>query len=220
VLAQNASWRWPTGRSTLDRRYFPDIDRALRNLDRTGDLTDETKQILRHKLFVTGPETPPGITQFEGRGPLGRWLQVVATREALMLLRKAQRDRVPRVVDPSAGGFELQVLRREYRAEFEHAFSDALARLTSKDRNVMYYHFVGRLSIDRIGAIYQVNRVTAFRWLRAARTALVAHTRTLLAERMNLPADELDSLLRLVQSRASVSVERLLRQAQVSSRQL
>jgi hypothetical protein len=33
---------------------------------------------------------------------------------------------------------------------------------------------------------------------------------------MNLAADELESLLRLVQSRASVSVERLLRQARTA----
>ena len=78
---------------------------------------------------------------------------------------------------------------------------------------MLYYHLVGQLGIDRIGAIYRVHRVTAFRWIRDAREALVTRTRELLAERMNLAGDELESLLRLVQSRASVSVERLLRQA-------
>jgi len=192
----------------FERTYFHEIDHALRNIDRSRDLTEEIKQTLREKLFVG---QTPGITRYAGRGPLGRWLQVVATREALMRLRKHRREHLR--ADIELADHELHVLRREYRAEFERAFADALASLTSKDRNLLYYHLIGRLSIDRIGAIYRVHRVTAFRWLRDARDGLVSRTRELLAARMNLAGDELESLLRLVQSRASVSVERLLRQA-------
>ena len=197
----------------FEQTYFAEVDRALRSLDRDGDLTDEVKQRLRHKLFVPAAGEPPGITQYQGRGPLGRWLQVVATREALMHLRSTQRARVRDHVGLASRDHDLQVLRREYRAQFEQAFADALASLSPKERNLLYYHLVGRLSIDRIGAMYRVHRVTAFRWVRDAREALVVQTRQLLAERMHLASDELESLLRLVQSRASVSVERLLRQA-------
>lgn len=197
----------------LEVRYFPEIDRALRHLDRSGDLTDEVKQLLRHKLLMASPNKLPGITAFSGRGPLGRWLQVVATREALMLLRQAQREQPAPSASMAGRDYELHILRREYRAEFERAFADALAALTAKDRNLLYYHLIGGLSIDRIGAIYHVHRVTAFRWLTSARQALVQHTRSLLGARLKLADDELESLLRLVQSRASVSVERLLRGA-------
>jgi RNA polymerase sigma-70 factor (ECF subfamily) len=202
-----------TALAAFERRFFPEIDHALRNIDREGDLTDEIKQQLRHKLFVAEPGARPGIVHYQGRGPLGRWVQVVATREALMHLRKTRREQARNALDLAARDYELHLLRRDYSAQFEQAFADALAALTSKDRNLLYYHLVGRLGIDRIGAIYRVHRVTAFRWIRDAREALVARTRELLAERMNLAADELESLLRLVQSRASVSVERLLRQA-------
>jgi RNA polymerase sigma-70 factor, ECF subfamily len=202
----------------LERRFFPEVERALRNLDRAGDLTDEIKQVLRHKLFVAEPGAAPGITAFAGRGPLGRWLQVVATREALMLLRKGKRELAVAAHDLAGRDGELNILRREYRAEFERAFADALATLSSKDRNLLYYHLIGRLTIDRIGAIYRVHRVTAFRWLQAARDALVTQTRALLASRLVLAEDELESLLRLVQSRASVSVERLLRKAGQAAR--
>lgn len=200
----------------LERCHFPEIDRALHNLDREGDLTDEVKQLLRHKLFVAAPGARPGIVQYEGRGPLGRWIQIVATREALMLLRKQRRERARNAADFVVRDHELHVLRREYRAEFERAFADSLASLTSKQRNLLYYHLVGQLNIDQIGAIYRVHRATAFRWVRDARDALVARTRELLADRMQLGSEELDSLLRLVQSRASVSVERLLRHAHES----
>ena len=208
-----------TAIAELERRYFGEIDQALRNLDRDGDLTDEIKQRVRHKLFVAPAGEPAGITRFEGRGPLGRWLQVVATREALMYLRSTKRERIRAAAsaDLVARDHELHVLRREYRTEFERAFADALASLSSKDRNLLYYNLVGQLGIDRIGALYRVHRVTAFRWLRDARAALVTRTRELLGARMNLAPEELESLLRLVQSRASVSVERLLRAARTDS---
>ncbi len=130
-----------------------------------------------------------------------------------MHLRKTKREHARPAIDLAARDYQLHVLRRDYSGQFEAAFTDALASLSSKDKNLLYYHLVGRLSIDRIGVLYRVHRVTAFRWIQAAREALVVRTRELLAERMNLPADELESLLRLVQSRASISVERLLRQA-------
>lgn len=217
TLCRAAATGDPRAIAELETRFFGEIGRALRTLDKSGDLTAEITQVLRHKLFVATPDAPPGITQFEGRGPLGRWLQVVATREALMHLRASKRERArAEAVSTTALALrdhELTVLRREYRAEFERAFADALASLSSKDRNLLYYHLVGRLGIDRLGALYRVHRVTAFRWLRDAREALVTRTRELLAARMQLAHDELESLLRLVQSRASVSVERLLRQA-------
>ena len=208
----------PAALTELEARYFPEIDRALARLDREGDLLTEIHQRVRTRLFVAA-DGAPGIARFGGKGPLGRWLVVVATREALMYVRSARRERARAhaASELAARDYELHVLRREYRPEFERAFADALARLSSKDRNLLYYHLVGGLSIDRIGALYRVHRVTAFRWLRDARAALVAHTRALLAERMQLATDELESLLRLVQSRASVSVERLLRQAGADS---
>jgi RNA polymerase sigma-70 factor (ECF subfamily) len=216
----------------LEARYFPEVERAIACLDREGDLVGEVLQRVRTRLFVatrnaavdTGdaPRTgvdAPGITKFAGHGPLGRWLVVVATREALMYLRTTRRERARAhaASELAARDYELHVLRREYRPAFERAFADALAELSSKDRNLLYYHLVGGLGIDRIGALYRVHRVTAFRWLRDARAALVTRTRELLAERMQLATDELESLLRLVQSRASVSVERLLRQARTDS---
>jgi RNA polymerase sigma-70 factor len=142
----------PAALAEFERRHFDEIDHALRHLDREGDLVDEIKQVLRHQLF-TG--TPPGITSYQGRGPLGRWLQVVATRAALMWLRSHKREaaRAASLDRGFARDHDLVVLRREYRAEFERAFADALAGLASKDRNLLYYHLVGRLSIDRIAAI-------------------------------------------------------------------
>ncbi len=210
ALARACATGDPRAIEALDRRYLAEVDRVLRRYD--DDLVDEIKQRMRHKLFVAAPGESPGIARFDGRGPLGRWLQVIASREALMHSRSARRA-TARELDYAARDHELLALHREYRAEFERAFADALGSMASKERNLLYYHLVGELSIDRIGAMYGVHRVTAFRWLRDARSKLVAETRALLGARLQLATEELDSLLRLVQSRASVSVERLLREA-------
>jgi RNA polymerase sigma-70 factor (ECF subfamily) len=201
----------------FDRTYSGEIERALAHLDGSGgDLTDEIKQVVREKLFVAEPGAEPRITSYAGRGPLGRWVWVMATREALMLLRARTRRRET-ALDPAHFGLaddaadtELEYFKREYRAEFRRAFAEAMAALSSKHRNLLYYHFVRRLTIDQIGSIYRVHRVTAFRWLRAARQAVVDGTRGNLASRLELSASEIDSIVRLVQSRLDISVERML----------
>src|SRR5690606_38822240 len=143
-----------------------------------------------------------------------RWLWVLATREALMWRRRRRRE-IP-LEEGHLGiadvDIELDYLKREYRGELRAAFAEAMAELPSKQRNLLYYHFVRRLNIDQIGALYRVHRVTAFRWLRDSRGALVAATRRRLAGRLDVAGDELESVLYLVQSRLEVSLERLLSQ--------
>ncbi len=65
-------------------------------------------------------------------------------------------------------------------------------------------------SVDRIGALYGVHRVTASRWVAAAREQLGAAIRSELASRLAISVDEVDSIVRLVQSRVDLSLERLL----------
>jgi RNA polymerase sigma-70 factor (ECF subfamily) len=65
-------------------------------------------------------------------------------------------------------------------------------------------------TIDRIGALYGVHRATAARRIAAARDELGAAIRTELAARLAISIDEVDSIVRLVQNRIDVSLERLL----------
>jgi RNA polymerase sigma-70 factor (ECF subfamily) len=66
------------------------------------------------------------------------------------------------------------------------------------------------LGIDRIGALLNVHRATAARWIRAASDAVRGETRRLLHERLGLKASELDSLAGLVRSQIHLSLGRLL----------
>lgn len=201
----------PAALEQFERELFGDLARALRNLERTGDLPNEVLQVVREKLFVDGPGGPPRIEAYSGRGSLARWLRVMATREALMLLRRVRPEAsLADAVELHADDVDRVLLRREYQPVFEQAFADALASLTSKQRNLLHYSLVRGLNIDQVAAIYRVHRTTAFRWIRDARETLAARTRAAFRDRVAAPDDELDSLLRLVESQLEISVERLL----------
>jgi RNA polymerase sigma-70 factor, ECF subfamily len=55
-----------------------------------------------------------------------------------------------------------------------------------------------------------VHRATAARWLTDARERLGEIIRTELAARLQIAAEEVDSIVRLVQSRVDMSLDRLL----------
>jgi RNA polymerase sigma-70 factor (ECF subfamily) len=72
-------------------------------------------------------------------------------------------------------------------------------------------HFVDGLTIDEIGALYQVHRATAARWISGARNTLLADTRARLTARLALTPSQFDSLMRLVRSELDLSLQRLVR---------
>jgi RNA polymerase sigma-70 factor (ECF subfamily) len=202
--------------AAFDDRYIRQLDAALGRMDPSGDLCAEVKQELRVQLLLGAPGRPPGITSYLGQGSLRGWLRVTATRQALMGLRRRHRalanDLAARsLLDATFEDVELEALKRRWAAEFKDAFADAVASLTSKQRNVLRYHAIDQLTIDQIGALYGVHRVTAFRWVEQARAAVLAATRTALKARLDLSEPALDSVLGAIASRLDASVERLLR---------
>jgi RNA polymerase sigma-70 factor (ECF subfamily) len=56
-----------------------------------------------------------------------------------------------------------------------------------------------------------VHRATAARWLTRARAALVSATHNRLATRLKLPVEQIEDVIRLVQSKLDASVIRYLR---------
>jgi RNA polymerase sigma-70 factor (ECF subfamily) len=107
----------------------------------------------------------------------------------------------------------LSQLKAEYRSEFATALREAIAELSAEDRTLLRQSIVEQLSIDAIGAAFGVHRATAARWLQRARAALVAGTRNVLSQRLKLPVDEIDSVIRLVQSRLDASMVRYLKES-------
>jgi RNA polymerase sigma-70 factor, ECF subfamily len=177
---------------------------------------DEATQVVRTLLLVPRPQRPPAILDYTGRGPLGGWLRIIATREVVRLARRSGREVElgdALFADGALGADDpiLRGLKERYREELAAAFREALAALGPKERTLLRYQLMDGLSIDDIGAILRVHRATAARRLARVRDALIVDTRARLSERLRIADDEVQSIIRLVQSELDVSIIEHLR---------
>ncbi len=177
---------------------------------------DDALQRLSAKLWVAAPPRTPAIFDYQGTGALGVWLHVVAMRELISTHRHDQRAAARLGDDDVLAAFAtpgvtaLLVERRECQALVKQAYEAAIASLTPRQRLLLRMHICSRVSLDALAESYQVNRVTIARWLDRARRDVAAHTRAVLSTTLQVPPDELDSVLREAQSQFELSVERLL----------
>jgi len=206
----------PTAHAAFDS-VLTEVDAAGASTKATPDLVTEVKQLLRVQLLVPTNERPPGISGYRGKGPLRGWVRITATRELIRHKKRQERH-----VGEGDSGLEavlvigndpvLEKLKTEYRTEFAAALPDAIADLSAEDRMLLRQSIVEKMSIDEVGAAFGVHRATAARWLNRARGALVGATHKRLAERLDLPVEQMDSVIKLVQSQLDASVIRYLRE--------
>jgi RNA polymerase sigma-70 factor (ECF subfamily) len=171
-------------------------------------------QALRARLLVGDGERAPRISDYSGKSSLRAWLRVVATRDALQILRKHKREvpadegeilRLSADEDP-----ELRRLQELYRGDVEEAFRAGMRALAPRERDLLRQSFLEGLNVDEVGARYRVHRATAARWIAAARERLFDETRRALALRLGVGRDELESIVRLVQSQLDISIAKHL----------
>lgn len=214
VLAAACLAQEPTAHAAFDA-VLSEVDAAGASTRSPPDLVEDVKQVLRVQLLVAKGDKPPGIAGYRGKGPLRGWLRITATRELIRHQRKAARERPSeRPLDEAlgdAGDPLLSHLKAEYRTEFAVALREAINELDAEARTLLRQQIVDQMSIDEIGAAFGVHRATAARWLLRARGALVTATRGRLAARLKLSVEEIDSVIRLVQSQLDASVVRYLR---------
>ncbi len=182
---------------------------------------DECIQRVLTRLLLARSDEPAKILQYSGRGPLGKWLQVSLTREALSQLRKhrseSSEDSLLSAVVQEGDGQELAYLKRTYRQAFKEAFQQAFSELEAKERTLLRHQVVDGLSIDALGAMHKVHRATAARWLGKIREQLLARTRALLMAQIQVDKGEFEIIMRLIQSNLEVSLPRLLGQEKSTS---
>jgi RNA polymerase sigma-70 factor (ECF subfamily) len=207
--------------NAFDRDYMREVDIALARMRIAAPRVADVKQLVRQRLFVGGgtsgaPTSAGKIAEYGGRGDLRRWVRSVAVRTCLNDLRKGKREIL---VDDdhliaqhaiSQDDPEVEYMKKTYSNEFKAAFTEALTQLGPREQTLLRYHHVDGLNIDEIGAIYRVHRVTAFRWIEKAKEILVKTTLDTLRTRLKLPADELDSVLRMIRSQIHLSLIRHL----------
>ena len=210
VLAQACVLGDATALREFEARLGPEIDVALTRLGLEHGEAGDVKSRVLEKLLAP-PSTK--LAQYEGQGPLASWVKAVTTREALSLRRTKARRRdlldaagdALTPVDP-----ELAFLKRHYRDAFRLAFGTTVDELSAEDRLLLRYRFVDGLTLPQLAAACGVHRATAARRLATLRERLFAGTRAQLSERLDVPADELASIFRLIQSNFDVSMRGLL----------
>lgn len=220
ALAAACAAQEPTAHAAFDA-ILAEVDAAGASTNATRDLVAEVKQLLRLQLLVPKDDKPAGITGYRGKGPLRGWVRITATRELIRHKKKRAREvPVERSLEEAIGGSAqpggdplLEQLKAEYRSEFALALREAIADLDAEDRTLLQQQIVEGLTIDELGAAYGVHRATAARWYNRARAALVSATHKRLAARLELPVDQIESVIRLVQSRLDASVIRYLRES-------
>lgn len=214
-LAWACGTRQPAALAAFDRGFMDAAVRSARRASPDDAFLQDVRQSLRERLFVGAEGKAPKILEYTGRGPLARWLKVVALGAAVSLRRsRGQRplghdDEPLAELSMDAEAPELALFRGRYRQDFRAAFTEALASLDRRQRTLLRLHFLKRLTVDELAPMYQVHRATAARWIVAARKALLAATRQKLAQRLALSSGELDSAIRDLRSNLDVTLSRV-----------
>ncbi len=175
-----------------------------------SDFVSEVAQRVRRRLLVAETPDGPFIKEYGGRGPLTKYVQAVAVRTALNLLQSnarhtpLQNDDALLETPAGADDPELASIKLRFRTEFKEAFAAAMAALDETSRSALRMHYLDGLTLANLGSLYGWSVPTASRRLAAARASLLTATRSLMADRLRLNASELDSVLRLIESRLSL----------------
>ncbi|MBX3261002.1 MAG: sigma-70 family RNA polymerase sigma factor [Labilithrix sp.] len=215
VLARACAAGDPAALAHFDATYRSEMIAALSTLRAPRDFVDEVMQSVREKLFV-GPS--PKILEYGGRGALRAWLRAVVVRSALNARRRrisepkpsADDDRLLDVAAASSGDPEIAEIVAKYGDTYKRAVHEALAELTTEDRNILRLSLLEGLSIDGIAQIYGVHRATVARRIARARESVAEGARRRLGERTRLDLSELASVTRACRTELDLSLVRAL----------
>lgn len=218
LLAFCCARREPMAHTAFYKAYSDVISRVLTRRGGRDGLGQDAAQLLFERLLVGSAGAQPKLTDYRGVGPLRSWVATTAAT-TLLMMQRAEGRRKEEPSDSSAAPFarqldpELDYLKQRYSGDVHAALVTALGELSDRDKTLLRLHLVQRLSIDQLGAMYQVNRATTARWLVAAKKNLVDGAKAALRNRLKLSESECDSLVGLVQSQLGVSIARHLQSA-------
>lgn len=200
----------PAASKELEANYFPEVVAALHRINTPASALDELLQHLRHML-VEQQDFQSLRRGYSGRGTLGGWLRVVAVRKAGKYRRQEQRHQsldasMYEILSGVAISGDQILLRETYKKAFAECFGRSLSTLSTRQRNLLRYHFLFHMNIDQIARIYGVHRVTAARWVSGAKEALVDRTNDEFRRHFEVSEESARHMLALIESQLSFSL--------------
>jgi RNA polymerase sigma-70 factor, ECF subfamily len=190
------------------------IRRAVSRVIAAGaDRDDAVQRVLQHLLVGEGG-AGGAIASYPGRGPLAKWVPVVALRIAIKLNRSETSERrLRQKAGAEALGLSPEdlLIRAELRRGIEPAVAEALGRLEHRDRLILRLYLVGGMTLSAIGVSLGLTQQAISKRLASARERLMEDIRASTARRFRLTEDEFSSLMRVVASQLEISVSRALR---------
>jgi RNA polymerase sigma-70 factor (ECF subfamily) len=202
------------GLAVFERLVRDETTRAVAKLGAHAAAPEDVIQELLVKLLVPEAGRPAKLAAFGGHGALHAWIRVAAVRTAISMSRRRQElaieDEALAAIADESDDQALAFLKSSYRAEFKRAFAEAFAELPRRARTLLRLQVIDQLTLEEIGAFYQVSRATTARHLAEARNQLVTGTQTRLAATLKITETELGELMKLVASSLYSTLPRLL----------
>jgi RNA polymerase sigma-70 factor (ECF subfamily) len=175
-------------------------------------VVDEVQQKLRERLMMATEGHAPKIAEYTGKGALGGWLRVAASRTALNHLRasgpatEGLGDEVSVAGDP-----ELRYVKEHAHDLFTDAFKRVLEGLDANGRTILRLHYIEGLTMDQLAHLYKTPRSTIARRVAEARQQVLQSTEALLRDERRLTPSAVASVIRQARSQLDVTITRLFK---------
>lgn len=196
------------------RVHLPRLKAVLQRRSPGSGIVDEVLATLEDRLLVSGPNGTR-IAHYSGRGSLDRFLRAAAVNQLMNKLRTPQADGLSEGLASSLIDVhenpELSVMSRDAREVFAAALQAGFQSLPDRQRLLLKLHTFENATINDLGRMYQVHKVTAFRWLEEAREQLRAATVKHLREHHRVPESELESFIRQLPPSLEASLKTIFR---------
>ena len=195
----------PAALKAFEARYFPALTRVL---GRFVTSVDDVLQELRERLFMGTTHGRAKLAEYTGRGGVDRWLRAVAVRLALKSTRSKKNQAHETLGSDDflvSDDPQLAHLKGVYKAEFKKAFGDALASLEPELQTYLRLYYLDGLGLAELATLFQVSQPTVSRRLSRAREQVLEVTLGALKKNLSVSVEELESIMRLIQSKLSVT---------------
>jgi RNA polymerase sigma-70 factor, ECF subfamily len=184
------------------------LDKAKAALSRLAP-GDDALQHVRQVLFVGTGVRGPRIAEYGGRGDLAKWIRTIAMRVAFDMLAPKpevalEAEKMEDFGLPIAS-HDLELMKRQYGAAFKTALADAVRALPAETRVALRAYYLEGRGLEEMAADEGVAASTISRRLSKARETLWLSTRQALLTRLAVSEPDLDSILRLLQTRLELS---------------